>query len=232
MDGIILAAGKGSRLGSITKTIPKCMVKLAGKPLIGWVYDTLLQSGIDNIYVIAGYKKDIVGEFIHRRYDDAHMVIQNHLNGTADALTHVDENKLSDSFLVLASDAIYSYEDIKELMKKPNSLLYTKQEDNLQSLGTIEMDKDNIIHIHEKKTKPVSNMVNISAYHFTKGIYNYLEDTPFHLEYKEKIITETINRMIIDGIKFTGIEASTWYHISKKEDLDNFKMRLVWKRRG
>ena len=145
MDGIILAAGKGSRLGSITKTIPKCMVKLAGKPLIGWVYDTLLQSGIDNIYVIAGYKKDIVGEFIHRRYDDAHMVIQNHLNGTADALTHVDENKLSDSFLVLASDAIYSYEDIKELMKKPNSLLYTEQEEDLQfKMSNLEDEVDSV----------------------------------------------------------------------------------------
>ena len=231
MDAILLAAGRGKRMGVLTKLTPKCMVKLAGKPLIGWVYDVLLQAGIDNIYIVAGYKKDVLGEFIHRRYDNAHIVIQKRLNGTADALTHVSENLLSDSFLVLASDAIYSYEDIKELMKKPNSLLYTKYDEDLHTLGTIEMNNDNIIHIHEKKTKPVSNIVNISAYHFTKGVYNYLEDTPFHPEYKEQIITETINRMIIDGIEFTGIEASTWYHISKKEDIDNFKGRLVWKRR-
>jgi len=225
MDAIILAAGRGKRMGSMTRKIPKCMVKLFDKPLIGWVYDGLIQAGIENIYVVAGYKKDILWEFINRRYDNAHMVIQKRLNGTADAITYVNEKHLNDSFLVLASDAIYSHKDIKKLMKHPNSLLYSKQKGDLQSLGTIEMDKNNIIHIHEKKTTPISNMVNISAYHFTKEVYNYLEDTPFHTEYKEKIITETINRMIIDGIKFTGIKASMWYHITKKEDIDNFKMR-------
>ena len=231
MKAVIMAAGRGTRLLPLTKHIPKCMVKLAGKPIIGWVYDILEQVGINEVYIVAGYKKDIIWNFIKRRYSSAHMVVQKELKGTTDALRCVDEKYLGDDFLVLAADSIYSYDDIVELMKKPNSLLYTKHTKELYSLGTMEMDGDKIIHIHEKCTNPVSNIVNISAYHFTKDIYNYLDDTPFHPEYKEQIITETINRMIDDNHVFTGIEASTWYHVTYEKDLDKIERRLIWKRR-
>ncbi len=54
MDAIILAGGKGTRLGG---DIPKALVKLKGKPIIGYQLDYLLKSGrIESIILSLGYK--------------------------------------------------------------------------------------------------------------------------------------------------------------------------------
>jgi L-glutamine-phosphate cytidylyltransferase len=56
MEAIILAAGRGSRLGATTDNMPKCMVPLAGKPLIQRCLDRLRQAGIGKITVVSGYR--------------------------------------------------------------------------------------------------------------------------------------------------------------------------------
>lgn len=53
--GIILAAGRGSRMRNLTEERPKCMVELAGKPLLHWQLGALRRAGINSILVVRGY---------------------------------------------------------------------------------------------------------------------------------------------------------------------------------
>jgi len=55
---VILAAGRGSRLGDITDDKPKCLVELAGKSLLAWQIEALRSAGIEHIYVVRGYLKE------------------------------------------------------------------------------------------------------------------------------------------------------------------------------
>lgn len=55
MQAIILAAGRGSRLGSMTENQPKPLAKLAGKPLIEWQLASLAAAGVDSVHVVCGY---------------------------------------------------------------------------------------------------------------------------------------------------------------------------------
>ena len=55
---IILAAGRGSRLGHLTKEVPKCLVKLKKKPLISYQIKSLQKAGIKNIALVVGYKSN------------------------------------------------------------------------------------------------------------------------------------------------------------------------------
>ncbi len=61
IHALILAAGKGTRMGG---ELPKVMVKVNGKPLIGWVIDALVDAEIRDITAIVGYKKDLVIDFL------------------------------------------------------------------------------------------------------------------------------------------------------------------------
>ncbi len=59
--GIILAAGRGSRMRELTDAKPKCMLELAGRPLLHWQLEAMARAGIgsnipDNILVVRGYK--------------------------------------------------------------------------------------------------------------------------------------------------------------------------------
>ena len=64
MIGVILAGGKGSRLGSLTKVTPKPMVKIAGKPIIWHILKILSSQGIKEFIICLGYKGNIIKNYI------------------------------------------------------------------------------------------------------------------------------------------------------------------------
>ena len=60
MRAIILAAGKGTRFGTLTENIPKAMLKLFGKTLIERQIEIYRNCGIDDITIVTGYKSEII----------------------------------------------------------------------------------------------------------------------------------------------------------------------------
>jgi choline kinase len=63
---ILIAAGRGKRLGTHTEEIPKCMVDVAGKPILGWVWKALSSVGVDELVVIRGYRGDVLEQFVRQ----------------------------------------------------------------------------------------------------------------------------------------------------------------------
>ncbi len=64
MRAIILAAGRGSRMGSETADKPKCCTMIAGKTLLQWQLESLRAAGISEILVVRGYRMELlVGDF-------------------------------------------------------------------------------------------------------------------------------------------------------------------------
>lgn len=64
MQAIILAGGRGTRLGSITETIPKPMVPVHGKPLIAHQIETLARQNFKEVIVLTGYLGEVLEEFL------------------------------------------------------------------------------------------------------------------------------------------------------------------------
>lgn len=74
---VILAAGKGSRLAPLTESKPKCLVKVYGKPILGYQIDSFLENNIREITVVAGYRSDMIEKFINENYEGNVRVIYN-----------------------------------------------------------------------------------------------------------------------------------------------------------
>ena len=61
---ILIAAGRGKRLGAHTDEIPKCMVQVGARPILGWVWAALSAAGVDELVVIRGYRGDVLETFV------------------------------------------------------------------------------------------------------------------------------------------------------------------------
>ncbi len=67
MKVVILAGGLGTRLPEYTKSIPKPMVKINGKPLLIHIIDHYLKYGFDNFYIALGYKGNYIKNFFKKK---------------------------------------------------------------------------------------------------------------------------------------------------------------------
>ena len=64
MEGMILAAGAGTRLGSITNKVPKALVPVGGKPLLGWVIGRMVDAGVTRIIINTHHHEEQIRAFV------------------------------------------------------------------------------------------------------------------------------------------------------------------------
>ena len=118
MQAIMLAAGKGSRLGKYTKNNTKCMLDVHGETLLERAIDALLEAGIKDFILVLGYKKDNVKKFIKEKELDKKINITyvdndvydktNNISSAMAALEHIDECYLCEADLYISNPDIIS----------------------------------------------------------------------------------------------------------------------------
>ena len=67
MDALIMAAGRGSRLGRTTDERPKSLIDLGGVTALEWQLDLLLSHGVDRMVIVTGYRRDQIERTAHDR---------------------------------------------------------------------------------------------------------------------------------------------------------------------
>lgn len=65
----IMAGGEGKRLRPITETIPKPLIKVGNKPILGNIITGFREAGIMNIYIAVNYKSDIIEEYVKNNFN-------------------------------------------------------------------------------------------------------------------------------------------------------------------
>ena len=68
MRAIIPVAGVGSRLRPHTYSIPKVLLNVAGKPIIGHILDKIIEVGFDEATIVVGYLGEMVKEYALKNY--------------------------------------------------------------------------------------------------------------------------------------------------------------------
>lgn len=121
MKAIILAAGRGSRMKSLTDERPKCLVELRGKSLLAWQLAALRGAGISEIAIVTGYKRELLAdqgltEFHNSRWAETNMV---------SSLACADSWLQTEPCIVSYSDIFYSPSAVLSLITCDASLAVT-----------------------------------------------------------------------------------------------------------
>lgn len=161
MRAVILAAGEGTRLRPFTLDRPKCLVELAGRPLLTWQMDALRVAGVDDVTIVTGYRADqiTVGRRrVHNpRYDHTNMVTS--LMCARDAFDGTDD------VLIAYSDIVYEPRLVEALAeasaevsvlvdRRWRDLWELRMDDPLGDAETLRMDDDG--RLWELGRKPTS----------------------------------------------------------------------------
>jgi len=118
MRAIIIAAGRGSRLGEITENVPKPLVEVNGESILGRQIFLFKQLGIDDIVVITGYKREKI------IFKDVNYVV-NHLYSSTEQLFSLmrARNFFSGELIVTFGDIIYDQEILNQMISEKGDLV-------------------------------------------------------------------------------------------------------------
>ena len=119
MRAIVLAAGRGSRMGALGNDRPKCLVELAGKPLIERQTDALRRGGAEAIGVVTGYRAEMIDlpalvRFQNPRWAETNMVM---------SLAAAAEWLESGTVVVSYADIFYPATLVRELSAAPGDIV-------------------------------------------------------------------------------------------------------------
>lgn len=181
---IIPAAGRGSRMLTLTDNCPKCMIPISGRPLIAYLLDQLIDHNVKDVYVIVGYKKEVLIEYINLIYGDKLNITyieQTELLGlghaTYLAMKEVVKHEYDSVFMML-SDSIFN--DSSVFNFGDTSYLTCIPVKDYSRWCMVGLTNNFITKFYDKPVvKPDSNLAIAGVYYFTnvKLLYKSLEDS-------------------------------------------------------
>jgi len=186
MKAFLLAAGLGRRLRPLTDHTPKCMVPIAGKPLLDIWLDTLHRAGVDEVLVNLHHLPEVVLRHLGARKGPptVHTVLEPELLGSAGTLyRHRTWVAGDDLFLALNGDNLTDF-DLRDLIDFHRSgdavatLTVFSAEDPTRH-GIVEMDPAGLMTgFIEKPSEPTSNLANAGMYAFHPSILDSIDPIP------------------------------------------------------
>lgn len=194
MKGIILAAGKGTRLYPATIPVCKPLITVYDKPLIYYPMSILMEAGIKDILVIVppgdmepfirlfddgeqlGLNISYKEQKVQRGIADAFIVGKRFIGDDDVCLILGDNIFYSPALPDYLSQAVKKYNESGSADKKNGATVFGYYVDDPRPFGVVEFDKDGkAISIEEKPAKPKSNYVIPGLYFFDRDVVKIAE---------------------------------------------------------
>lgn len=238
MKVIILAAGLGTRMGELTRQIPKAMVSVCGKPAIIRIVENLHSAGFGELIAVTGYLE----EQIHAELGDGssrglaiEYVHQRELKGTAQAMLLTRGIAENGPVMLTFGDILTSpknYSQAKEVFEheKLDALLGVRQVDDPYKGAAVYTDSQmRVSRVIEKPPRGTSTTPWNSAglFCFSPQVWSYLVEVPLSPR-GEYEIADAISQMLVDGLRIGAMEMTgIWKDLGTPGDLREAEQLLA-----
>jgi len=240
MKVVIFAGGYGSRLGSITETTPKPMVKIGGKPIIWHIMKIYSHYGIKEFVLCLGYKQDVIKEYFHNfnflssdfeiRLGGEKIKVLNHHDEIDWKITLVDtglntlrggrlkrvEKYLKGSVHMMTYGDGVADVDLKKLLmfhKSHKKILTVTGVYPPSRFGEISEENSKVISFKEKP-QVKSGVINGGFFVFDKRIFKYLKD-----DEKCDLEKQVFEKLVSKGEVMVYRHLKNWACVDTERDL-------------
>jgi mannose-1-phosphate guanylyltransferase len=185
MKAFLLTAGLGTRLHPITHTLPKCLVPIAGKPLINWWFESMQKAGVTEVLINLHHLPDMVMAHVNTLDTPikVEFVYEPVLLGSAGTLrankSFVQDQK---SFFIFYGDNLtntslsnlYNF----HVLQPHNFTMALFETNNPSGCGIVSLNSDaTITSFEEKPANPTSNLANAGLYVASPAVIDLIDGT-------------------------------------------------------
>lgn len=218
MKAIILHGGYGTRLGPLTVSGPKQLLKIANKPMSQYALEDIKNAGINEIAIVLG---DVYPEKVQKYYGDGSefgvkitYVFQDKPRGISHAIGLCEEFIKNEKFVVYLGDNIMR-KDLNEFVGKFSSsshdcMILLSEVDDPSRFGIAEFNNKKIVKIIEKPKSTDSNLAVIGIYFFTTKIFEMVKKLKPSWR-GELEITDAIQLLLEEGHSIDYEKVTGWW---------------------
>ena len=234
MRAIIPVAGVGSRLRPHTFTLPKVLLNVAGKPILGHILDKIIRDGITEATIVVGHMSDKIQEFLSTNYPDFRVqyVEQEERMGLGHAIFLSRKTITDEPLLIILGDTIFDV-DLGPVLAAGVSALGVKKVSDPRRFGVAVVKDGVITRLVEKPEQPVSNLAVVGLYYLKNPrlLVTCLEemvsrDMRTKGEYQ---LTDALQMMVERGEQLRTFPVEGWYDCGKPETLLSTNQALLEK---
>lgn len=218
MKVVILAGGFGTRLSEYTKTIPKPMVKVGGRPIIFQIMKLYAKYGFNDFYIALGYKGEIIKTFFKKKFYDWNVTLvdtgkKTMTGGRLKKMKNLFRK--NETFMMTYGDGL-SNVNIKKLLnfhKKNKKLVTLTAVRPPARFGVIKL-KGNFVNYFKEKSKMDEGWINGGFFVINAKFLNFIKNSQTFLE-KEPLEKATKQKQLA-AFKHRGF----WQCMDTKRDKD------------
>ncbi len=223
MRAIIPVAGFGTRLRPHTYTLPKVLLNVGGKPIIGHILDKIIKDGFDEATIIVGSMGEKIRDYVQNNYSiKCRFIEQLEPKGIAHAVFLSRETFSSEPILIILGDTIFDV-DLKPVIEQSYSSVGVKQVDDPRRFGVIELECDFVKRLVEKPEHPSSNLALVGLY-WIQNPQLLLQCIMDLLQKNQRTkgefqLTDALQLMVHKGEKMKTFNVQGWYDCGKPETI-------------
>lgn len=212
MKGLILAAGRGTRLRPLTHTRPKPVIRVAGRPILHYAVDNLLEAGIEEIGVVVSpeTEKDIREALSGYR---VRYVLQEEPQGLAHAVAVAQEFLGESPFVLYLGDNLFQKgirRFLQAFQEGVSAVIALVRVENPRQFGVAVLEGERIVRLLEKPKEPPSDLAVAGVYVFTPEVFPVIQNLKPSAR-GEYEITDAIQGLIDQGKRVVGVEVEGWW---------------------
>lgn len=233
MQGVVLAAGSGTRLRPETAQRPKALVQVAGRPLLSHAFDALLSAGVTELVVVVGYRGRDVVEHYGDDYRGVPITYARQLvqRGTAHALLAA-EQYVSDDFALVYGDNVYDanlaavVDRHRETGADATALMDSVPPEEAGRAGVFEVEDGEVVGLVEKPETAPSTTVPRGFYVFSPRVFDACRVIEPG-ETGEYELTDAVDLLLHAGAPVSVVEFDGWaINVNTPEDIERAEAYL------
>jgi glucose-1-phosphate cytidylyltransferase len=230
MKVLILAGGYGSRLGNITESIPKPMIKIGNKPILWHIMKIYSFYGFKDFILSLGYKADVIKEYFYNysAYTDDYLI-----NLGTHTISHISKHDESDWNVTLVDTGLNTLKGarikrVEQYLDNVNMMTYGD--------GVADINVNKLVQFHLSHKK----MVTISGVYPPARFGEIIEDNGLLISFEEKPQTSVglinggfmvFNKGLLDYLSTDencDLEYGTFEKLAKQQEIMVYRHDGNW----